>query len=95
MFSPFYIYAHDLENFFYFSLCDRPYSELWPKDWNPCQNTQILFFFQPSWPSQTNIQNSGSTISNDHGFGGFALAQRRGLIISQYSFTNITLFREN
>ena len=26
MFSPFYIYAYDLENFFYFQRCDRPYS---------------------------------------------------------------------
>ena len=25
MFSPFYIYAYDLENFFYFQHCDRPY----------------------------------------------------------------------
>ena len=28
--------------------------------------------FQPSWPSQTKIQKSGWTNSNDHCFGGFA-----------------------
>ena len=25
LFSPFHIYAYDLENFFYFQHCDRPY----------------------------------------------------------------------
>ena len=48
-------------------------SELWPKDWTPM--TEFSDFggvFQPSWPSQTKIKNSGSKISIDHFFGGFA-----------------------
>ena len=38
-----------------------------------CRNFPIFgVFFRPSWPSQTKIQKSGSTNSNDYCFGGFA-----------------------
>ena len=48
-------------------------SELWPKDWTPMSKFSDFWgVFRPSWPSQTKIQKSGSTNSNDHCFGGFA-----------------------
>ena len=38
-----------------------------------CQNFSVFWgVFRACWPSQTKIKNSGSTISNDQGFGNFA-----------------------